>query len=124
MSRFFDTLKEVSRSQAVQAHLNGHTKKVGVGEVEDPPEVDLPTVSANLPEAVTPPVAASRAESAVEAPPTRNGVRARRFEFNPDKNAPLMPHTLDRAIIERYRRLRTKIQQQQAANPIRSLVIA
>jgi|SRR5215469_2003051 len=40
-----------------------------------------------------------------------------------DRTAPLIPNTIDLAVIESYRRLRAKIIQEQERNPFRSLVI-
>jgi capsular exopolysaccharide synthesis family protein len=46
------------------------------------------------------------------------------LEVKIDAHAPLMPHTTDSSIVEQYRRLRTKIQQQHEIKPIQSLLIA
>ena len=40
-----------------------------------------------------------------------------------DQKARLIPHAVDPTLVEHYRRLRTKIMQQQAAKPFRSLVV-
>src|SRR5206468_4746482 len=52
------------------------------------------------------------------------GVPVTTVQLNVDQRTPLMPHTLDQSIVEQYRKLRTKIQQQHATQPIRSLLIA
>src|SRR5690606_31439743 len=46
------------------------------------------------------------------------------IHIKPDRKVPLIPHTLDGSIVEQYRRLRTKIQQQHSVEPIRSLLVA
>jgi capsular exopolysaccharide synthesis family protein len=58
------------------------------------------------------------------AAPQQNGFSGKTVRVLLDKKEPLIPHTSDRAIVERYRRLRTKIQQQSAVTPIKSLLVA
>jgi len=40
-----------------------------------------------------------------------------------DPNARVLPNAVDQSVVERYRRLRTKLMQQQAAKPFRSLMV-
>src|SRR5206468_661420 len=53
-----------------------------------------------------------------------NGFSGKSIKLSIDRKVPIIPHTLDNSIVEQYRRLRTKIQQQHATQPIRSLLIA
>jgi len=53
-----------------------------------------------------------------------NGFSGKSIKITLDRKVPLIPHTLDNSIVEQYRRLRTKIQQQDSTQPIRSLLIA
>jgi protein-tyrosine kinase len=61
--------------------------------------------------------------------PLTAAVTAAEFSVSPmqvhlDRRTPLMPHTVDASVVEQYRKLRTKIQQQHAIKPIRSLLVA
>ena len=128
MSRFFETLKEVGRSQLT---ANAGTDKPNSEELRAD---GLETLMAGLPD--LPPVARAEAPS-TELPPLTpvdrdsprpdaplNGSIGKEIPaaFNPI--APLIPHTNDIVILEHYRKLRTKIQQQHATQPIRSLLVA
>jgi capsular exopolysaccharide synthesis family protein len=56
--------------------------------------------------------------------PRPSGFPGKSVRTNLDVKEALLPHTSDPTIIERYRRLRTKIQQQHAIKPIGSLLVA
>ena len=127
MSRFFETLLEVSRSQIVPASIpekKEHAEQAAAG-AGNFPLVDLPDIPNAAMPGATPPVELRR-EFVPPLPPTRtaDGVAVTTVQLNVDQRTPLMPHTLDQSIVEQYRKLRTKIQQQHATQPIRSLLIA
>jgi capsular exopolysaccharide synthesis family protein len=136
MSRFLETLKEVSRSQVVPAALpeNGSAERRNTGGLDSFPLVDLPGLPdlTGLPDPTEPamPSATPRVELRREeflAPPEKpqqDGVAVTDVQLNVDRRTPLIPHTLDSSIVEQYRKLRTKIQQQHAVQPIRSLLVA
>src|SRR5258705_419053 len=81
---------------------------VGTGQRESdfvPPE---------LLELVPPPVNGSASQ---------NGSIGTNAHVDIDKRARLIPHAVDAVVVEHYRRLRTKILQQQATKPFRSLMV-
>jgi protein-tyrosine kinase len=134
MSRFFETLKEVSRSQPVPNGNppNGTQEGLGTGGVDPFPFLDPLELGP-----VSEPAEAPRLELPLEFPlelppedllgafvPPQRGLLGRVVKINLDRKAPLLPHTADNSIVEQYRRLRTKIQQQHAIKPIRSLLVA
>lgn len=128
MSRFLETLREVSRSQVVPAEIPRNDKaeeKVNRG-LASFPLVDLPPITDPLaPEESAPAeLRANAPVSAVVEPEPEEKVEAKPVQLNLDRRTPLMPHTMDSSIVEQYRKLRTKIQQQHAAKPIRSLLVA
>src|SRR5207249_1807731 len=53
-----------------------------------------------------------------------SGSFGRAVNIHLDKRVPLLPHAVDISVVEQYHRLRTKIQQQHAVKPIRSLMVA
>jgi capsular exopolysaccharide synthesis family protein len=136
MSRFFETLREVSRSQIVPAGNPEKIRKEG-GEAEglasfpslDLPPLDLPSPDLpGMPEperSATAPLVELRRDP-LPAPRTRqqDGVAVTPVELHVDRRTPLMPHTMDLSVVEQYRKLLTKIQQQHAIQPIRSLLVA
>lgn len=137
MSRFFETLKEVSRSQLVpnEPPPNEHADGLGTSGFEKLPpieEPDLPEipliavgpVSVPAGESEVPKVDFSPEELFESIAPQRDTFSPTAVKVSLDRNEPLLPHTSDSAIIERYRRLRTKIQQQHATKPIHSLMVA
>lgn len=56
-------------------------------------------------------------------PEIRHDRLGRRAEIRLDQKARLIPHAVDPAVVEHYRRLRTKIMQQQEVKPFKSLVV-
>ena len=148
MSRFYDALREASRSQPVTppaheeqaagivtddapspASLFNHP---ALAEVVSPlafePEIkpaEAPVVQQILDEPepeVTPDELLKLALQGDSAP--ANGVLGIKAQLHLDAGARLLPHAADSVVVEYYRRLRTKILQQHTIKPFRSLVIA
>jgi capsular exopolysaccharide synthesis family protein len=119
MSRFFETLKEASRSQPNPEPAPdvrpADQAMAATAAFVFPPLAEVP-----VPE--TEP--ADPAFTQDELPATRNGFRVQTISFHLDKKVPLIPHTVDNSIVEQYRRLRTKIQQQHTQLPIASILVA
>jgi protein-tyrosine kinase len=126
MSRFLETLREVSRSQVVPAEIpqNSKTEAKTTGGLDNFPLVDLPEVADPIIPGAASRVNLRRDEFPPVAAPQQDGVMVKPVHMTVDRRTPLMPHTMDSSIVEQYRKLRTKIQQQHAAKPIRSLLIA
>jgi capsular exopolysaccharide synthesis family protein len=130
MSRFYDALKEARRS---------HPKPDG-NSGED--EWDFGTSGAAVP-VLQPETNESSPEREIPEPPldslhddllnlaaiprkvgaSSNDAPRAKVEIAFDPKARLLPHAADPVVVEHYRRLRTKILQQHAAKPFRSLVI-
>jgi protein-tyrosine kinase len=146
MSRFFETLKEVSRSQQIpnETLRNAEPEAATVTDSDRAPVPDIPIeiparLFADLPLPPDPPPPGA---PSVDLPfpklPDMNhealyGGFARRqksfsggktVEVKVDAKAPLLPNAVGGMAMERYRRLRTKIQQQHATAPIHSLLVA
>lgn len=126
MSRFYNALKEASRFQSPAE-----------GERERPkPQEKAPAVASGEP-LVAAGATATQLEPPVVAPSPdegsgrfsafrevpKNGVFGRHAKVTIDQTARLIPHAVDPAVVEHYRKLRTKIMQQHAAKPFRSLVV-
>ena len=60
----------------------------------------------------------------VPVPLRKKGLEIRALPVRLDPRLPLMPHTEDNCIVEQYRKLRTKLQQENEAKPIHSLLVA
>lgn len=125
MSRFFEALREVSRSQPAageptsepQTGLNGF------------PGMEVPQSAAAAQAAPERPAADPDEERGGETfldsfAPRRNDFFDKTVTVQLDKKSALITNTMDGSIVEHYRRLRTKIQQQHATKPIRSLLVA
>lgn len=121
MSRFFETLKEVSRSQLVPK-ASALDEKAGESETSDLNGLRVPLIP-ELPPPVQAMPELPHTDIDAAAPPPDEAL-GKFIRVNLDKKVPLIPHTLDKSIVEQYRRLRTKIQQQQLTEPIRTLLIA
>ena len=128
MSRFYDALKEASRSQS---NANGNPLGGGGALVSD---VSEPLHEAIASAPVTPPVltpepvltetpALPHDELVDLATQPRNGSFPPKIRIVFDPKARLMMNAADSVVAEYYRRLRTKILQQQATKPFRSLLI-
>jgi protein-tyrosine kinase len=118
MSRFYQALKGASR---FEPPVNGDWE--GLQATVAPPDPD--------PEAVKSASTAARIE--VPDSPQENGydplagVQEGFFGSHADvaldQTARLIPHAVDRTVVEHYRRLRTKIMQQHSTKPFRSLLV-
>jgi len=150
MSRFVETLKEASRLQQLQSQLSpenktgdhktgdqGTTELAGfpspaITEPPKPPQPveavaqQAPTPAAAPPQPQNGPPEVNRGSTGTGMPGIAglNGFSGKSIKVILDRKVPLIPHTLDNSIVEQYRRLRTKIQQQHAAKPIRSILVA
>jgi capsular exopolysaccharide synthesis family protein len=126
MSRFYDALREASRGGTL-----------GQGDIpvaEDlapeapgkqiPPATNDGRARGGMNQPAQKPQTVSRAEEAVE--PVELPLRGL-FRVIPkaklDPHARVLPNAVDQDVVERYRRLRTKLIQQQATKPFRSLMI-
>jgi len=123
MSRFYRALQEASRTVPDLA------EKAGVADVESgKPEAQSPETQAPA----IPPAGASAGEARTVSEdrlPARPGaVYLSAFSSIPsrlvlDRAAPLIPHAVDAAVVEYYRRLRAKLIQEQERKPFRSLLV-
>jgi capsular exopolysaccharide synthesis family protein len=125
MSRFHDALQEANRSQQ-----NG-TPQPGNGELDAIPTkgVGLPgngsPSEAGVPAAVlshAPWMISSEQESSGRANNPGNELLGIQVKLALDKK-PLIANAVDPSVVEHYRRLRTKIMQQQAIKAFRSLLV-
>jgi capsular exopolysaccharide synthesis family protein len=125
MSRFYRALQEASRS------VPDLTEKGELGEFESArlgtEGVPVPDSADAIALADAPPgeTHAGSEERAGVLPVdgSRNGSLGVPARILLDKAAPLIPHAVDGAVIEYYRRLRAKIIQEQERKPFRSLVV-
>src|SRR5579863_4254465 len=109
MSRFYNALKEASRLKPSGEGLS----LPEVAEVDTPAATRTETPANFLLEDVLEP----------PAPVVNNGFFGRHADVTFDRTARLIPHAVDPTLVEHYRRLRTKIMQQQTTKPFRSLVV-
>jgi capsular exopolysaccharide synthesis family protein len=157
MSRFFEALKEASRSNPdlSEGVPTGYPEVPSVNNSDTPPApkagndvapvawADPPRSAATPgPEIPYSPPDPPPAETAgVDAPPRtatafdpeamfhsftprRSAFSGgRKIEISLDPKVPLIPNASDDLVLERYRRLRTKIQQMHATQPINSLLV-
>jgi len=143
MSRYFETLKEVSRTQNLPVEAPTHERMMEVvsGGLDATPVESLPPappapadpmpappaprieVSSVAPQTAAAPAAVA-APAAAPASRQRKELAVRTVPFRLDPKLPLMPHTEDNCIVEQYRKLRTKIQQDSEIKSIRSLLVA
>ena len=131
MSRFFETLKEVSRSQLLPSEPLPDSRPEeksapGPDRIQVPDLANFPVSAAALPEApaLTEIPLERQDRRDRSASPEPGGFRETTIDTKLDRKIPLIPHTLDNSVVEQYRRLRTKIQQQHAKQPIHSLLVA
>lgn len=145
MSRFFETLKEVSRSEitpngtppppdvpaANGANAAALDLEKGAWQAQPAMAPGVTETAGHLPADATRPFAEMLDAIAPVAPappvspvPEPVDMYSRVLPVKIEPSAPLMPHTTDSSIVEQYRRLRTKIQQQHEIKPIQSLLIA
>jgi capsular exopolysaccharide synthesis family protein len=138
MSRFYQALREASRSgtlgqseipvaedlapgKQVPPAANGRQdplegNAVGAGFVDD-------RVDGGMEQPAPKPQPLSREVAAETAAFTQRSL----FRIIPkaklDHHARVLPNAVDQAVVERYRRLRTKLMQEQATKPFRSLMV-
>ena len=128
MSRFYDALKEAGRSRS---KVSGDAVAGDGAFVSDVNELLYEAVSRA---AVTPPVSTPEPEltetpvfpheeSVDLATQPQNGSIAPKIQIVFDPKARLIMNAADSGVAEHYRRLRTKIQQQQATKQFRSLIV-
>jgi len=146
MSRFYDVLKQVSRTHQFDEPTEDgeHFFRV-ITPLQDPvaapPESILADRQPSAPVAapvaarVTAPAlaadpwtATAHEEDGYRPPPVPNGpARNGKFAASPgitlDARARLIPNAIDAAVVEHYRRLRTKLVQQHAMKPFRTVVV-
>lgn len=121
MSRFYDVLKEASRQQPSVRDLEGAVEKVACPPVIESPHPAAEDYLASRPPAETAPAPVHEVQDSwLEAP--RNGAVAA-VHASPDRRARILPHAADSAVVEHYRRLRTKLLQEKEARPFRLLMI-
>jgi capsular exopolysaccharide synthesis family protein len=122
MSRFFKTLTEASRSQkeAANGENSGDWGPIKTARIEMPPPFETTESKAPAPEE---PIQIQD-ELAEPARPVRTALLGMDAPVVLDRRARLLPHTVDRSIVEHYRRLRTKLLQQREIRDFRSLLVA
>jgi protein-tyrosine kinase len=160
MSRFFETLKEVSRSQLLGDETLVSPETAGASDripVPEPPVQKKPPVARQAPSATPPPPVAKPVVPAEPPPATQppapepskielpslklpdlaspealfEAISPRRSVISGwkavhvriDEREPLIPNASGDMIVERYRRLRTKIQQQHATQALNSILV-
>jgi capsular exopolysaccharide synthesis family protein len=126
MSRFFETLRELSRSSVVSNGAPSEEKgeESGTDGFTNFPLMDLSPDAATSESADEPLGSRFFGGGFLDAfAPRRNGMASKTVNVAIERKVPLIPHTTDNSIVEHYRRLRTKIQQQHATKPIRSLLV-
>lgn len=131
MSRLYDALKEATQFRQGE---NGNAGEgvwdaLGIDDIEIPPvSADSQTGEAAPPAAVIP---ETEPAPSLYAPrePAPSLYTPQRGSFGPpvktaiNPNARLIPQAVDPVVVEHYRRLRTKIIQQQEEKPFRSVVV-
>ena len=127
MSRFFDALKEASRSRSNANPIGGEWGTLTsngnelLNEAIASAAVTLPISTAEPERTETP--ALPHEELADLATEPQIGPLTPKIRIALDPKARLITNTPDSAVGEYYRRLRTKIMQQQATKPFRSLLV-
>ena len=132
MSRLYEALKEASRHRGSNSGGNGLLEYWRENGMEIPPvDAAVQTLQNVQPAAVN--GHSESPEEAVSAP--ESDVVTAVEEDEPliplnvesdarlDRNARLIPFAMDAGVVEHYRRLRTKILQQQEVKPFRTLVV-
>jgi capsular exopolysaccharide synthesis family protein len=125
MSRFFDALK-----QADLAEVSRHKGSVHVVEhvgVNAGVPTNVLSADSSSPETAALPIGVDPWDLAPESARRRDAVHASAFtplaRAAVDQNVRMIPNAVNRAVVEHYRRLRTKIMQQHAIKPFRSLLV-
>lgn len=120
MSRFYDVLKEASRSQPPNGKLGSAVPETATEFFEEIPQPGEPAAPAPESVAEAAPAPVQVAKRKLET--LRNGSGPSRAFL--DRNARLIPNAADPSIVEHYRRLRTKLLQENEVKPFRVLMIA
>lgn len=137
MSRFYQALKEASRKDALEQEITEaaeHAPKAAAKPVPPAVNGNQDWVAANRlvtdragggsdPAPPKPEPVSLEEELASPSGLSQQGL----FRISPksklDRHARVIPNAVDQAVVEHYRRLRTKLIQQQASQPFRSLLI-
>ena len=115
MSRFYSALREASRSKTPPPGVEpGPVAPVPAATEDDAPQV-RPVQKYGVPSLE------DELNLHTQSAPERS--ISHHADVSMDQKARLIPHAVDPTLVEHYRRLRTKIMQQQAVKPFRSLVI-
>src|SRR6185312_12861742 len=126
MSRLYEALKEANRNRG---NGNGPSRLWEALDLNGIPAAEAPP--AESPEAAPLPLNGHSQEpaAAVEVADARIDAETsvhelgREAEAGLDQHAKLLPYAVNPTVVDHYRRLRTKILQQQEAQPFRSLVV-
>ncbi len=123
MSRLYEALKEASRRRGSSDGGNGVWEPWQNGGIEIPPVDTAPQVQNQDPrEESIPALETDAVVTAVEEDEPTFSLRAE-VDTELDTSARLIPFATDTAVVEHYRRLRTKILQEQKAKPFKTLVV-
>lgn len=139
MSRFFDALKEASRSPNAHGDSGQKPYVAPFGNIDQNSETEAPPID-RVPrlEPFQPHVVEAEGSGAFGAarklldslqpqpsePYVDQAAKWQPAEVVLDPKARVIAHTADAGVLEHYRRLRTKIMQQQATKPFRILLVA
>jgi capsular exopolysaccharide synthesis family protein len=133
MSRLYEALKEASRRRGNNSGSNGLWEYWRDNGMEIPPVDAAAQTLQNVQPAVGNGHSEESLEEAVSAPESDIVVSLEEDEpivplnvesdASLDPNARLIPFAIDSGVVEHYRRLRTKILQQQEIKPFRTLVV-
>src|SRR5690242_7236562 len=120
MSRFYNALKEASRFQPLETpEVETRDSPVAPPDLNPQPEGKSAS-PADRAEAQDKFSLGDEQNRVATAAPAFFGCHA---DVILDQTARLIPHAVDQAVVEHYRRLRTKIMQQHAVKPFRSLLV-
>jgi capsular exopolysaccharide synthesis family protein len=118
MSRFYEALKSASRFESFGNGDDWEGSQPTVAPPNPEPERDVPPAAGIEVPDISPLENGRNPLAAVAA--SFFGSHA---DVKLDQTARLIPHAVDSAVVEHYRRLRTKIMQQHASKPFRSLLV-
>jgi protein-tyrosine kinase len=117
MSRFYQALREASRAGSMRPGEIPPTDRPGRSSIADPPAgsgIDQDQSK----EKFSPEEELAAVTAAPQRSPFQTSSKAKL-----DHHARVIPNAVDQAVVEQYRRLRTKLIQQQSAEPFRSLLV-
>jgi capsular exopolysaccharide synthesis family protein len=120
MGRFFNTLKEAGRTLPADGAPAQPFSSLADSLMSNRSALldDEGTIAANENEPIN-----TEPQFAVPVAPIEWSTQAD-VKLVLDKKAHLIPHAIDSAVVECYRRLRTKLMQQHATKPFRSLLVS